>query len=181
MPVLSLLRHAKSSWDDPGLSDFDRPLAARGRDAAPRVGQWMGQWMAQWTAQTGAVPDLVLCSTARRTRETLDLIAPFLRVHPPVVFEEGLYHAEAPALLRRLQGLQPPVRHALLIGHNPGLHELALTLIGEADAAELRALSAKLPTAGFAALVTGGSTWSSLRSRSCRLAAFMTPKRLPDA
>lgn len=176
MPALSLLRHAKSGWDDPGLSDFDRPLAARGRNAAPRIGRWMSRWM----EETGPAVDLILCSSARRTRETLDLIAPFLRPRPSVVFEDGLYHAEAPLLLRRVRALGP-VRHALVIGHNPGLHELALTLAGKADAAELRALAAKLPTAGFVALEAAGSTWNDLGPRSCRLAAFMTPKRLPDA
>ena len=119
MKRLWLLRHLKSSWDEPGLADHDRPLAPRGRKAGKRV--------RQWAADHDVRPDLVLCSTAVRARATLDLVAPALGA-PAVEFEDGLYHAWADDLLERLQGVAPDVESVLLIGHNPGLHDLVALL-----------------------------------------------------
>ena len=84
MLTLSLLRHAKSSWKDTSLPDLDRPLATRGMVEAPLMGKAM--------AKHGLDPDLVLCSTARRTRDTLELVLPQLKTEPKVIYEDGLYH-----------------------------------------------------------------------------------------
>ena len=119
MKRLWLLRHAKSSWDEPGLADHDRPLAPRGRKAGKR--------MRRWAAEHDVRPDLVLCSTAVRARATLDLVAPALGA-PDVEIEGGLYHAWADDLLERLRGVPPDSTSVLLIGHNPGLHDLAALL-----------------------------------------------------
>ena len=110
---LWLLRHAKSSWEEPGLADHDRPLAPRGRKASKRI--------ARWVSANGVQPELVLCSTAIRARATLDLISGALG-SPVVRFEDGIYHATAEGLLERLRTVPDDVGDVLVVGHNPGLH-----------------------------------------------------------
>ena len=113
MLTLSLLRHAKSSWDDASLEDFDRPLAERGKAAAQRMGAYM--------AAQGIAPELILCSTAVRARQTLDLVLPHLSVAPTVVHEAALYLAAASVLLARVRKIDAKVGHVMLIGHDPGM------------------------------------------------------------
>jgi phosphohistidine phosphatase len=123
MLTLCLLRHAKSSWDDASIQDFDRPLAPRGEEAAPR--------MAAYMAAQGLQPELILCSPAVRARQTLALVMPRLAGEPSVEFEEGLYLASSSALLARIS--QGPRQHRLTCcwwGINPGMHGLAVELSG---------------------------------------------------
>ena len=120
MHTLYLLRHAKSSWSDPTLPDEERPLAPRGRRDAKRV--------AEHLVQLGIEPELVLCSSARRTRETLELIRPALDATTSVALEAELYAATADTLLEHLRAVPDGVASVLLIGHNPGLQDLALLL-----------------------------------------------------
>jgi phosphohistidine phosphatase len=171
MLTLSLFRHAKSNWDDAGVKDFDRPLAKRGQAAAPRMGAFM--------ATRGLAPELILCSPAVRTRQTLDLALPSLPDGPTVVYEEGLYLAAATLLLARLRRIDAKVRHAMIVGHDPGLHGLALELAGSGDAEEMQALAAKFPTAGLAVISFSVDEWASVGPGTGRLEVFMTPKRLP--
>jgi phosphohistidine phosphatase len=117
---LILLRHAKSDWPD--VPDRDRPLAKRGRRDAPRIGRWLHEH--------GYQPDVVVVSDAARTRQTWDLVAPELGGSPAVHFEPRAYAASAPTLLYLAQELPARYRTALLIGHNPGLSELATSLAG---------------------------------------------------
>jgi phosphohistidine phosphatase len=114
MRRLYLLRHAKSSWEDAGLADHDRPLAPRGRRAAKAIGRYL--------RDSGIEPQLVLCSSARRAQETLERAGLAGRVEPE------LYGASADALLARLRHISPEVRSVMLIGHNPGVQQLALLL-----------------------------------------------------
>src|SRR5215216_6730711 len=118
---LALVRHAKSSWADPDLADHDRPLNARGRRAATLVGQYLHA--------AGVHPDLVLCSSATRARQTLELL-PLARM-TDVLIEDQLYGAGPHELLARLRRIPAAVGSALLIGHNPGLEELARELVGD--------------------------------------------------
>ena len=171
MLTLSLLRHAKSSWDSPGLDDFDRPLARRGEEAAPRMGAYMKKHR--------IAPQLILCSTAARTRQTLDLVLPHLAGPPAVAYEDALYLAAAKALLARVRKIDPKVTHALLVGHDPGMHELAVDLAATGDAEALAALARKFPTAGLAVIGFKASAWSTIASRKGRLELFVTPKTLP--
>jgi phosphohistidine phosphatase len=169
MRALYLLRHAKSAWDDPALEDHDRPLAARGRRAA--------RAMARHFRDLGADPELILCSSSERTRETLDLLMPGFAAAPIVAVERGLYLAGAEAMLARLRKVEDRVERVLLIGHNPGLHELAL-LLAEAGGAKLRApLARKFPTAALANYAIG-SGWSALGPETARLVAYVTPAEL---
>ena len=168
MLTLSLFRHAKSNWDDPGLKDFDRPLARRGEAAAPRMGAFM--------AEHGIEPDLILCSPAVRTRQTLDLVLPYL-AGPTVVYEEAFYLAAASQLLARVRRIEAKVRHVMIIGHDPGMHGLAIELAGAGAPEQMQALAAKFPTAGLAVLDFELDDWSTV-ARAGQLRLFMTPKRL---
>ncbi len=171
MLTLSLLRHAKSSWANAGLDDFDRPLNARGEGAAPRMGEFM--------AGHGIAPGLILCSPAARARQTLDLVLPRLPGKPEVVHEDALYLASAQVALARIRKVRAKVHHVMLIGHNPGLHALACELAGTGPRKDLDALAEKFPTAGLALVVFAARAWSKVERGAGRLELFMTPKRLP--
>src|SRR5689334_7480128 len=123
MLTLCLLRHAKSSWDDASLEDFDRPLAPRGEDAAPRMGAYM--------AAEGIVPQLILCSPATRARQTLTLVLPKLTGQPSAEFEDGLYLASSSSLLARIRKVRANTACLMLVGHDPGMHGLAVELSGQ--------------------------------------------------
>lgn len=166
MHSLYLLRHAKSSWDDPTLADHDRPLAARGRRDAKLI--------AKHLRRAGGDPELVLCSAALRTRETLELLRPAL-AGATVMVEEELYGASSNDLLARVRLVPDPVASVLLIGHNPGLHELALSLATAGD--ELERLELKFPTAALATLALA-TTWSRLAPAGATLEAYVVPKQL---
>lgn len=168
--TLILLRHAKSSWLDPSQADFDRPLAPRGERDAPAMGRWL--------AASGAKPAQILCSPSARTRATLAAVAPFLAGPTPAVsLRKSLYLASAPALLRTLRATPYDVRCLMLVGHNPGLHELAVSLAGDGEPPDIRALSIKFPTAAVAILSFAGP-WHSLAPGQASLDYFATPKRL---
>jgi len=171
MVTLSLLRHAKSSWAESGLRDFERPLAPRGQQAAPRMGAFM-------QAQS-LVPDLVLCSPAARAVETLDSALPELGKTPDIRYEEGLYHAGPRQMLQLLNDVSAGTGHVMLIGHNPGMHALALGLAGEGDADDLQTLRQKFPTAGLA-VIDFEEDWPHLGPGLGSLRLFMVPRRLPE-
>jgi len=170
MLTLSLLRHAKSSWDNPNLRDFDRGLNERGRDAAPRMGAYM--------AAHGIVPDLILCSPSVRTRQTLELVLPHFAAHPPVLYEDAIYLGAPSTLLKRVRKLDDVVKHAMIVAHDPGLHHLAMDLSGSGDSELLQSLAAKFPTAALAVIAFRGGRWSKVQPGAGRLTLFMTPKRL---
>lgn len=169
MRRLVLLRHAKSSWDDPGLEDFDRPLAPRGEAAVPVT--------AGWLADRGLVPDLVLCSPAARAVETWERAAPFLAVDR-VKFETGLYAATAERLLERLGRIVCDPATALLLGHNPALEALAARLAGDGEAKAAKRMAKKFPTAAVAVLRLDIDAWAEVADGCGYLEAFETPKRL---
>ena len=163
---LMLLRHAKSDWPD--VADHARPLAKRGRHDAPAVGRWL--------RTRGYLPDVVVCSTARRTRQTWELIAPELGGSPSVTFEPRAYDASALTLLYLAQELPERYRTALLIGHNPAISELANSLAG--PPAEDGPPRLSFPTAAVAVLEFTGD-WPALAPGEARLEAFTAPAELP--
>ena len=173
MLTLTLFRHAKSSWDEHALADVERPLNARGREAAPRMGQHM--------AGLKLTPDLILCSTAVRTRETAALALPQLAGASTPEYLEALYLASPATLLAITRRTPPAIRHLMLIGHNPGLHELALELARTGNSDDLRRLAEKLPTAGLVVIAFNDQSWTSLRPGTGRLVHFMTPRRLDES
>lgn len=171
MLTLSLLRHAKSSWADPDVDDAGRPLAKRGIKAAPLIGGVMKREELR--------PDRVLCSPAVRARETLEFVLGEIGGRPPEIqLAEELYPGSPTAMLERLRGLGKQHRHVLVVGHNPGLHALALDLIGKGDREQLARLATKFPTAALAVLRIPGDRWSGLRRGAARLDHFITPRSL---
>ncbi|HVM56672.1 MAG TPA: histidine phosphatase family protein [Gaiellaceae bacterium] len=170
MKRLYLLRHAKSSWDEPGVADIDRPLAPRGRKAAKRI--------AAYLRRTGAAPAVVLCSSALRTRQTLDAIRPALGGDPEVLVEDELYAADAGTLLTRIRAVPPAAGSVLLIGHNPGLGDLALSLAGGGDAELLGRLREGLPTGALATFAIAADAWDDLAAGGAELTAYVVPRDL---
>ena len=168
MNTLYLLRHAKSSWSDLTLPDEARPLAARGRRDAKRV--------ARHFAGLGIEPELVLCSSAQRTRETLELVRPALGTAASVVLDAELYGASADELLEHVRAVPDRVASLLMIGHNPGLHDLAVRLASAG--ADLPRLEAKFPTGALATLALPNAAWSELSHANAVLDAFVVPKQL---
>jgi phosphohistidine phosphatase len=169
---LMLLRHAKSAWPD--LPDHERPLAKRGRRDAPAVGRWL--------REASCVPERVLCSTARRTRETWQLMVPELGAHPPqLTYEDRVYEANCETLLHLAGQTEPTASSLLIIGHNPGVQDLALVLAaapdGNTDAGLLQRATAKFPTAAVAVLAFSGS-WARLGTGRAQLITFVTPSDL---
>jgi phosphohistidine phosphatase len=174
MKTLYLLRHAKSDWSDGALSDHARPLNARGRTAAPL--------MAAYLKKKAYAPALVLCSTAARTLETLDLIKPALPVSTVVRYEDALYLAEPDKLLERVRWIETQFASAMLIGHNPGMELLAAALSGAgktaAEKARRQVMLEKYPTAALAVLKFAVKDWRELARGEGALADFVRPKDL---
>lgn len=171
MKRLSLLRHAKSIWDDRTQNDFDRPLNARGRDAAPRMGAFM--------VTNNLVPDFVICSTAARTRETLSLLLPLFRNKPAVEYRDDFYLADPAVMLAAVREAPADVAHILIIAHNPGLEMLAMRLCDpeQSDIAALARIAEKFPTAALASFV-GPDVWGDFNKGVAALELFVTPKEL---
>jgi phosphohistidine phosphatase len=167
MKRLYLLRHAKSSWKDVSLADHDRPLAGRGRRASKS--------MARHLRDRGVEPDLVLCSTARRARETLDRITPALGT-PAIEIDPDLYGASGHGLLERLRSVPDAIESVMLIGHNPAMEELAIDLARPSPAAI--DLAAKYPTGALAVLTLPVSTWHELGHGRGELVELVKPRDL---
>ena len=161
MKTVWLLRHAKSSWDDGALADHDRPLASRGRKAAKRIRDWAGEH--------GVRPQLVLCSTALRARDTLERVLPGLG-DPEVELESGVYHATAETLMERLRRLPSGADSVMLVGHNPGLEDLASELAPPGPDA--------LPTAALAELRLEIEDWRDVRRGCGLLERLVLPRSL---
>lgn len=170
MVTLSLFRHAKSAWDQPNLGDFDRVLAPRGENAAPRMGRYM--------AKNDLEPEIILCSTAQRARQTLELALPEFRSEPEVRYSDALYHAGPQQMFELVRKLPDTCGHSMLVGHNPGMHALAFELSGGGDETALHGLATKFPTAGLAVIDFDGG-WESVLPGDGRLRRFMVPRELP--
>jgi phosphohistidine phosphatase len=162
MKQLLVVRHGAATGKSAGGEDRDRPLTPEGRRAALALGRRL--------KSDGITPDHVLCSPARRARETLDGLAGALDTLPPADFDEALYLADTVTLLDLLRGLPTETRCPLLIGHNPGLEELVRGLAAPGTAA----VRSGLPAAGLAVFEISGA-WSSMSRSSARLAAFLAP------
>lgn len=171
MKNILLLRHAKSAWSDLVLSDHDRPLNRRGERAAKAIGDQL--------AHHGPRPELILCSTATRARQTLAPVVKRLGMPaPPIMLEDALYLASEESLLERLQALTDDVETVLLVGHNDGIWRLAELLAGRGPPALLAALQEKYPTGTLAVLRVPAAAWRDLAAGSGELVAFVRPRDL---
>ena len=174
MKRLSLLRHAKSSWNEAYKDDFDRPLNQRGRQAAPIIGDYINDHIGR--------PDLILCSAAMRTRETQDLILPFFTIKPETKISKDLYLASPTTILSHVSAAAEQYSHIMVIAHNPGLHMLALDLADTARSrsGDLQRLARKFPTAALAHYEFISQNWRSSLTKKGALRAFVTPKDLDN-
>lgn len=162
---LVLLRHAKSDWPD--VADQERPLAGRGRRDAPAVGRWL--------RHAGIKPDLVVCSSARRARETWKLAAPELRSKVKTSYEQRVYDASPGELIALVNETPEDVSTLLVIGHNPTMQQLAVSLAGESDGDALERARNDFGTAALAVLEVPGA-WAELELGGAKLVEFAKPR-----
>jgi phosphohistidine phosphatase len=165
---LWLLRHAKSSWDDPGLDDEDRPLAPRGREAAAA--------MASYLESAGVRPQLVLCSSGLRARQTLAAVLPSLGGELEIRIEPGLYTFDASEVVERLRGISDEVASIMVVGHNPALQEVALLLTSTGH--DRSRVEEKLPTGALVVVDLPEGLWASLGDGDGDLVALVAPRDL---
>jgi phosphohistidine phosphatase len=170
MRQIWLLRHAKSSWDDAGLADRDRPLSPRGARGAAAIAAHLA---------TVEPPRLVLCSSALRARQTLAAVLPSLGTDLEIRIEPELYTFDADALLARLRRLDDDMASVMLVGHNPALEDLAMELCATGELRER--LDRKFPTAALATIELSDVPWTSLAGGQGRIVGFVTPADLDAA
>lgn len=168
---LILLRHTKSDWPD-GIADHERPLGRRGLSDAPRIGSYM--------EAHGLIPDFAVVSTARRTRETWDLVEQEFSRSVPTRFDRRIYEARPGALLYIVREVEPAVGTLMLVGHNPGFEDLARFLIGGGNERARELLAEKYPTGGLAVIDFDIGDWREIETRSGSLDRFITPRGLAD-
>lgn len=161
--TLYLLRHAKSSWKDASMRDFDRPLKGRGRDAAEQMGQRL--------ASEKPLPALVVCSPAVRTRETAEIVLRHSNLKADVTFERRIYEASLRDLLQVVAEIPDDKEVVMMIGHNPGFEELVAYLSGE---------HRRMPTCALAKIKLDVGSWKDIKAGEGTLAWFITPKELPE-
>lgn len=170
MPRLLLLRHAKSSWGDASLDDFDRPLNSRGRAAAPQIGRYM--------ARNNLVPDRILCSSSRRTRETLADLLPEFRGEQCVRFLDDLYHESEYDYVGLIRNHGGSAEILLVIGHNPATHDTALSLIGRGPDELIDRIETKYPTAALSVIDFNGTSWQEITPHGGQVVDFIRPRDL---
>lgn len=170
MRTLIFLRHAKSSWALPGIDDFDRPLNDRGNETAPQ--------MAHWLLDQGVKPDVIVCSPALRTRETLAHIEPVIGEQATTVMEPTLYLASSKTLIDVAGELDDQFETAILLAHNPGLHDAALRVLNATSRRASGEMQAHFPTCACAIISLPIDSWQNIRSEIGDLRAYMFPKGL---
>lgn len=173
MKTILLLRHAKSSWADPEIEDHDRPLNARGMAACPVIGAWL--------RDHGYGPDVVLCSSSRRTRQTVEELRKTVPDLPGPDIDPDLYHAMPDAMLARLNALPDSAGTVLLVGHQPGLGSLLRLLSDGQEKRRCRRAFEHFPTASVAVLRADIDHWSDLGYGRAQFVDFAKPRELQDA
>lgn len=161
MLTLYLLRHAKSSWDDASKRDFERPLSHRGRKACATIGEFIQEKRIDF--------DLVLVSTAVRTRETIELIKERAKFRGEVRYDERIYEATVTQLLEVISQIDNERKNVLIVGHNPGIEELLALLTGEQQ---------RITTANFAKIKVKAPMWSANLANKGTLDLIVRPKEI---
>jgi len=171
MKTLLFLRHAKSSWSSPDLGDHERPLNGRGRRAAEAMGRYI--------ERSGLMPDLILCSTAKRATETFERAAAGWSSVPPSRTEGALYNFSSGAgYLDLIHGTDETVQSLMLIGHNPTTEILVSELMGDGAPEAAEKLALKYPTAGLAVLTFETGSWREIAAGAGKLISFTLPREL---
>lgn len=163
MKTLLLLRHAKSSWDEPSLRDFDRPLAARGKRDAPRIGKEL--------ARRGPLPDLIVSSPSARTRATIKAVRTAALLEAEPQFEDSIYGASSGELIKLIRRLPGEKNCVMVVGHNPGLEDLVARLTGASE---------RMPTAALACIEFQIGRWEDVEDGEGKLAWLLIPKALGE-
>ena len=166
---LLLFRHAKTARESGG-GDHDRPLTKRGEEDSRRIGRYLGDEQ--------LLPDLAIASDSRRTRQTLDIALKAANQHPQTRLDRAVYLAEAHTLLDVIRRTPPEVRALMIIGHAPGMADLATLLTGFGDRYAFARMSAKFPTSGLAVLDFPVERWEEVKEHGGRLDRFVTPAAL---
>ena len=162
MKTLLLMRHAKSSWSNPKLADHDRPLNPRGKDAAPKMGEWL--------AQQELIPDIILCSTAERAKQTVEFLLNAMPFEGEVVFSRMLYHAGDEVFSEEMSKLGEEIGIVMIVGHNPGMEYAVETYCGEWH---------RMPTAAIAQIEFPINQWGEIRTEeSGEFIALWRPKEI---
>ena len=170
MLTLSIVRHAKSSWGDPGLRDIDRPLNDRGKVQAQRLGIYL--------AKENITPDLVICSSAKRARQTLRQMDKNWQSDAEMIIDNRLYLATPNMITALLEEFGDNQAHVMIIGHNPGLHMLAHNLAGTGDEDDLAILQEKYPTGTLCVIRSKAEKWKKIGKAAGKLIYLATPKQL---
>ena len=170
MKTVLLLRHAKSSWDHPHLTDHQRPLAPRGIKASPRIGRYL--------ANQGLAPHRVLCSSAQRAMETWELVSEEVDDPLAVEFRTDLYYATTGGVVDMIQALPDEEDKVLLVGHNPTFEDLAIHLMGDGNPEDREAIRRKYPTGALSVLEFSVDSWAQVWPGQGFLRAFVKPKSL---
>lgn len=168
MVELYLLRHAKSDWPSEGGADRDRVLSPRGIEAAGAIGGYM--------SQSGYLPDTILCSSAARTRQTLDLVTRTWNHEIDIHYSDTLYSGSAQAYFNLVRELPGTCTSAMLLAHNPTIHQLAVALSGDGSPEDIQRLSRKYPTSGLAVIRFAAGNWPDIGQGGGKLIEFATPK-----
>jgi phosphohistidine phosphatase len=162
MKKILLMRHAKSSWDDPSLSDHQRPLNKRGKRDAPRMGQWL--------SESNLVPDMILCSTAERAKQTVELLLETLPFEGKIQYLDSLYHGAPDNFLDALKELPQEIEVVMFVGHNPGMEYFLEVLCDEYE---------RMPTAAVAEISIQHQKWAEMNNYSQgNLVNLWTPREI---
>jgi phosphohistidine phosphatase len=161
MKTLFLLRHAKSSWKDETLADFERPLNRRGKRAAETMGDYF--------RSEGIVPELIVCSPALRARETLELVSKRAKWSTEIRYDQRIYEASGMRLAEVVSQIDTDRKTALLVGHNPGMEELVLLLTAE---------SVQIPTGTCAKIAVKAGKWANAVDKRATLEWLVKPREL---
>jgi len=170
MKKIILLRHAKSSWDNTALGDHDRPLNKRGRAAVPLI--------AAWLTERGHLPDTVLCSSAVRTRQTVQIIRDTVPEMPAPLIEPGLYHASSGAMLDLLKHLPGTCQTVMLAAHQPGVGSLTRQLSNGREEHRCKRAYTHFPTAAAAVMEIDVGDWRNLDHGGGHFVDFAVPREL---
>jgi phosphohistidine phosphatase len=170
MLTLTIIRHAKSSWGDPLLRDIDRPLNLRGKSQAQRMGTYLTKKLIK--------PDIILCSTAKRARQTLKHLKKNWHTQARILKESQLYLASLSTITMLLEEFGAGHSHIMIIGHNPGLHMLANRLADKGPVDSMRLLTEKYPTSTVCVIRSDADNWKEIENARGELLLFATPKIL---